>query len=71
MTSEPTGQAAGPYDAAFLPRLRMSFRAAREPVIEPVSKFGGQRGLATRYDKTAAIHLAGLRLAAIFIWSAK
>ncbi|MEU2390612.1 hypothetical protein [Streptomyces sp. NPDC007369] len=42
MISEPTGQAAGPYDAAFLPRLRMSFRAAPEPVTEPVSKFGGQ-----------------------------
>ncbi|MFB6562894.1 hypothetical protein ACFCYH_29045 [Streptomyces sp. NPDC056400] len=42
MNSVPTGRAAGPYDAAFLPRLRMSFRAAREPVTEPVSKFGGQ-----------------------------
>ncbi|MFJ9765121.1 hypothetical protein ACIRUY_15005 [Streptomyces erythrochromogenes] len=42
MISEPTGRAAGPYDAAFLPRLRMSFRAAPEPVTEPVSKFGGQ-----------------------------
>lgn len=29
------------------------------------------RGLATRYDKTATIYLAGLRLAAIFIWSAR
>ncbi|MGW7106499.1 hypothetical protein ACWGHU_10085 [Streptomyces xanthophaeus] len=42
MISESTGQAAGPYDAAFLPRLRMSFRVAREPVTEPVSKFGGR-----------------------------
>ncbi|MFJ9343120.1 hypothetical protein ACIRP0_28090 [Streptomyces sp. NPDC101733] len=42
MISEPTCQVAGPYDAAFLPRLRMSFRAARESVMEPVSKFGGQ-----------------------------
>ncbi|MGY4393992.1 hypothetical protein [Streptomyces sp. TE12347] len=42
MISEPTGRATGPYDAAFLPRVRMSFRAAREPVTEPVSKFGGQ-----------------------------
>ncbi|MEV7526572.1 hypothetical protein [Streptomyces sp. NPDC091371] len=38
----PTGLAEGPYDAAFLPRLQMSFRAAQEPVTEPVSKFGGQ-----------------------------
>lgn len=42
MLSEPTGRAAGPYDAAFLPRLRMAFRAARQPITEPVSKFGGQ-----------------------------
>ncbi|TFI19744.1 IS5/IS1182 family transposase, partial [Streptomyces sp. 4R-3d] len=28
------------------------------------------RGPATRYDKTATVHLAGLHLAAIFIWSA-
>jgi Transposase DDE domain. len=27
------------------------------------------RGLATRYDKTATIYLAGLHIAAIFIWS--
>ncbi|MFD6827066.1 hypothetical protein ACFWC5_43240 [Streptomyces sp. NPDC060085] len=42
MIAEPTGHAAGPYDAAFLPQLRMWFRAAREPVREPVTKFGGQ-----------------------------
>lgn len=41
MIPEPTGQAAGPCDAAFLPRLQMAFRAAREPITEPVSKFGG------------------------------
>ncbi|MGW1552419.1 hypothetical protein [Streptomyces sp. NPDC002346] len=29
------------------------------------------RGLVTRYDKTATIYLAGLHLAAIFIWSAR
>lgn len=29
------------------------------------------RGLATRYDKTATIYLAGLHLAAVFIWSAR
>jgi transposase len=29
------------------------------------------RGLATRYDKTATIYLAGLHIAAIFIWSAR
>ncbi|AKJ08574.1 transposase [Streptomyces incarnatus] len=29
------------------------------------------RGLATRYDKTAAIYRAGLHIAAIIIWSAR
>ncbi|MFE8018237.1 IS5 family transposase [Streptomyces antibioticus] len=29
------------------------------------------RGLATRYDKTATVYLAGLHVAAIFIWSAR
>ncbi|MFD3998401.1 hypothetical protein, partial [Streptomyces sp. NPDC058583] len=29
------------------------------------------RGLATRYDKTATTYLAGLHIAAIFIWSAR
>ncbi|MEF9915139.1 hypothetical protein OG810_01300 [Streptomyces sp. NBC_01693] len=42
MISQPTGQAQGPYEAAFLPRLQMSLRKADEPVTEPVSKFGGQ-----------------------------
>ncbi|PKT70951.1 hypothetical protein CW362_21740 [Streptomyces populi] len=42
MFSRPTGQATGPYDAAFLPRLAMSFRAVTEPVTEPVTKFGGR-----------------------------
>ena len=30
-----------------------------------------QRGLATRYDKTATIYLTGLHLDGIFIWSAR
>ncbi|MFE2262030.1 hypothetical protein [Streptomyces griseosporeus] len=42
MISRPTGRATGPYDAAFLPRLQMTLRAAEGPVNEPVSKFGGQ-----------------------------
>ncbi|WP_153453765.1 hypothetical protein [Streptomyces smaragdinus] len=42
MLTQPTGQAQGPYDAAFLPRLQMTLRPADEPVTEPVAKFGGQ-----------------------------
>ncbi|MFJ7023592.1 hypothetical protein ACIQUW_35055 [Streptomyces sp. NPDC101117] len=29
------------------------------------------RGLATRYDKTATVYLAGLLVASIFMWSAR
>ncbi|MGW1204992.1 hypothetical protein [Streptomyces cyaneofuscatus] len=35
-----------------------------------INKLKQWRGLASRYDKTAAISLAGLRIAAVFIWSA-
>ncbi|MGW0608305.1 hypothetical protein [Streptomyces sp. NPDC002640] len=42
MMLRPTGQAVGPYDAAFLPRLEMIFREPEGPVAQPVTKFGGQ-----------------------------
>jgi transposase len=29
------------------------------------------RGIATRYEKTATVYLAGLHLAGIFVWSAR
>lgn len=29
------------------------------------------RGIATRYEKTATIYLAGLHMAGIFLWSAR
>ncbi|MBQ0954166.1 hypothetical protein E6R61_03580 [Streptomyces sp. LRa12] len=29
------------------------------------------RGIATRYEKTATVHLAGLHIAGIFFWSAR
>jgi hypothetical protein len=41
----------------------------------PVACMGGQkglkqwRGIATRYEKTATIYLAGLHIAGIFLWS--
>ncbi|MFF4816335.1 hypothetical protein ACFY2K_17280 [Kitasatospora sp. NPDC001309] len=38
----PTGTAAGPYDAAFLPRLALSARPAERPITEPVAKLGGE-----------------------------
>ncbi|MGV9760216.1 IS5/IS1182 family transposase, partial [Streptomyces tricolor] len=43
----------------------------RNTVERCINKLKQWRGLATRYDKTAIIYLAGLHLAAIFIWSAR
>ncbi|MFI9155402.1 IS5 family transposase [Streptomyces sp. NPDC053367] len=43
----------------------------RNTVERCINKLKQWRGLATRYDKTATIYLAGLHLAAIFIWSAR
>ncbi|MEU6232604.1 hypothetical protein [Kitasatospora sp. NPDC047058] len=42
MIARPTGQAEGPYDAAFLPRQQMILRADEQPVSDPVAKFGGE-----------------------------
>nr|BBA84053.1 transposase [Streptomyces lavendulae] len=43
----------------------------RNTVERCINKLKQWRGLATRYDKTATVYLAGLHLAAIFIWSAR
>lgn len=43
----------------------------RNTVERCINKLKQWRGLATRYAKTATIHLAGLHLAAIFSWSAR
>ncbi|MFI6886719.1 IS5 family transposase [Streptosporangium canum] len=43
----------------------------RNTVERCINKLKQWRGLATHYDKTATIYLAGLHLAAIFIWSAR
>ena len=43
----------------------------RNTVERCINKIKQWRGLATRYDKTATIYLAGLHIAAIFIWSAR
>ncbi|WTC77561.1 IS5 family transposase [Streptomyces sp. NBC_01637] len=62
-------------------RKRLGQRGGRPPVFDRdaykqrntvercINKIKQWRGLATRYDKTATIHLAGLHIAAIFIWS--
>ncbi|MFI8828203.1 IS5 family transposase, partial [Streptomyces sp. NPDC053431] len=43
----------------------------RNTVERCINRLKQWRGLATRYDKTATIYLAGLHIAAIFIWSAR
>lgn len=43
----------------------------RNTVERCINKLKQWRCLATRYDKTATIYLAGLHLAAMFIWSAR
>lgn len=43
----------------------------RNTVERCVNKLKQWRGLATRYDKTTTVYLAGLHLAAIFIWLAR
>lgn len=43
----------------------------RNTVERCINKLKQWRGLATRYDKTATIHLAGLHIAAIFIRPAR
>ncbi len=43
----------------------------RNTVERCINKLKQWRGLATRYDKTATIYLAGLHVAAIFIWSTR
>lgn len=41
----------------------------RNTVERCINRLKQWRGLATRYEKTAAVYLAGLHLAGIFIWS--
>ncbi|MET9282326.1 hypothetical protein ABZY01_31255, partial [Streptomyces anthocyanicus] len=37
----------------------------------PTNRLKQWRGIATRYEKTATVHLAGLHIAGIFFWSAR
>ncbi|MGW7789331.1 transposase [Streptomyces sp. SID7810] len=46
-------------------------RKQRHTVERRIDKLEQWRGLATRYDKAATVHLAGLHLAAVFIGSAR
>ncbi|MFG2331057.1 IS5 family transposase [Streptomyces sp. NPDC048604] len=63
-------------------RLRRGNRGGRPPAFDRetykqrntvercINRLKQWRGIATRYEKTATIYLAGLHIAGIFIWSA-
>ncbi|PWK71185.1 transposase [Streptomyces sp. CG 926] len=63
---QPTDQAGGRP-----PAFDREAYKQRNTVEGCINKLKQWRGLATRYGKTATIYLAGLHLAAIFIWSAR
>ncbi|CAM5638287.1 hypothetical protein SCANM63S_07894 [Streptomyces canarius] len=64
-------------------RLRRGSRGGRPPAFDreaykehniverSISRFKQWRGIATRYEKTATIYLAGLHVAGIVLWSAR
>jgi transposase len=64
-------------------RLRRGSRGGRPPAFDRetykqrntvercINRMKQWRGIATRYEKTATIYLAGLYVAGIFIWSAR
>ncbi len=43
----------------------------RNTVERCINRLKQWRGIATRYEKTATVYLAGLHLAGIFLWSAR
>ncbi len=63
-------------------RLRRGSRGGRPPAFDPeiykqrntvercINRLKQWRGIATRYEKTATIYLAGLHIAGIFLWAA-
>lgn len=64
-------------------RLRRGSRGGRPPTFDRetykqrntvercINRLKQWRGIATRYEKTATIYLAGLQIAGIFLWSAR
>ena len=64
-------------------RLRRGSRGGRPPAFDRetykqrntvercINRLEQWRGIATRYEKTATTHLAGLHIAGIFLWSAR
>ncbi|QHC27541.1 transposase [Streptomyces sp. HF10] len=71
-----TGRSADQPDAARTGRrqpvcLRPSGVRTRNTVERCINRLKQWRGVATRYEKTATVYLAGLHIAGTFLWSAR
>ncbi|GFE19335.1 transposase [Streptomyces glebosus] len=51
--------------------MRRSGMSMRNTVERCTNRLKQWRGIATRYEKTATIYLAGLHIAGVFPWSAQ
>lgn len=61
-----------PCVPAYGTRWTMSPKLRKRRQVSPVpTRDSGGGGIATRYEKTATIYLAGLNIAGIFLWSAR
>ena len=60
-----------PVEAPGRPALTVRCTNGVTPSKRCVNRLEQWRGIATRYDKTATIYLAGLYVAGIFLWSAR
>lgn len=68
-----TGPSTSPPDrpAGRPPAFDRETYKQRNTVARCVNRLKQWRGIATRYVKTATIHLAGLHVAGVFLWSAR
>lgn len=67
-------RAGGDRQGSLPPRRPLFLRLAawsQRNTVERCIRLKQWRGLATRYEKTTTIYLAGLHIAGIFFWSAR
>ncbi|MGW1734739.1 hypothetical protein [Streptomyces sp. NPDC001999] len=69
-TRKPTGGDGAAKEAGRRPSTEDAYEQ-RNTVERCIDRLKQWRGIATRYEKTATIYLAGLHVAGIFIWSAR
>ncbi|TDT36638.1 DDE family transposase [Streptomyces sp. BK208] len=58
-----------PRERIFTALMAQAYKQ-RNTIERCINRLKQWRGIATRYEKTATIHLAGLHIAGIFMWSA-